>query len=170
MDKLSTDKVNYFTRWAIAKHKNCEACGPKAACNHNPAYEVVKFDMNMLLNAGINVLWTLVCSSSGTKFDNTNAYLGVGDSSTAESAAHTDLQAATNKLRKAMDATYPTYGTSQKATWKSTFGGSDANYAWNEFGVFNASTSGTMLNRKVSAQGTKTSGQTWELTLDVTLS
>jgi len=170
MEKLSTDKAHYRTQWAIAKHKNCEACGPDAVCTHTSPYEVSKFDMNMLLNAGINQLWTILCSSGGTKFDNTNAYLGVGDSSTAEAATQTDLQAATNKLRKAMDASYPTYGTSQKATWKSTFGGTDANFAWNEFGVFNASSGGIMLNRKVSSQGTKTSGQTWELSLDISLS
>lgn len=170
MQKQSSDNVRYRTRWGIAKHKNCEACGPDAKCTHNAAYETVAFDMNMLLNGGINQLWTILCSSGGTDFDNANAYLGVGDSSTAEGATQTDLVAASNKLRKAMDTSFPTYGTSQKATWKSTFGGSDANYAWGEFGVFNASTAGTMLNRKVSAQGTKTSGQTWELTLDITLS
>jgi hypothetical protein len=124
---------------------------------------------NALVNAGINQLTTLLCGGGGVNFG-TGAYLGVGDSSTAGDATATDLLAATNKLRKAMNATYPTYGTSQKATWQSDFGGSDANYAWNEFGVFSGSSGGTMLNRKVSAQGTKTSGQTWRLTLDITFS
>ncbi len=125
---------------------------------------------NILVNAGINAVWTLVAGTGGTKFDNTNAYLGVGDSSTAAAATQTDLQAATNKTRKAMNASYPTYGTSQKVTYQSDFGSLDANYAWNEFAVFNASTAGTMLNRKVSSQGTKTSGQTWTLSLEITLS
>ena len=126
---------------------------------------------NMLVNSGINELFTILCSSaSGTKFDNTNAYIGVGDSSTAEAATQTDLQAATNKVRVAMNASYPTYGTSQKATFQSDFGSSDANFDWNEFGVFNASSAGTMLNRKVSAQGTKVSGQTWRFTVEISLS
>jgi hypothetical protein len=130
-----------------------------------------QFKYNLLLNEGINALWTLVCSSSGTKFDNSNAYLGVGDSSTAENATQTALQASTNKLYKAMDATYPTYGTSQYATWKSTFTTSDANFAWNEFTVANGSSdTASNLNRKVSAQGTKLNTQTWELTLQITLS
>jgi hypothetical protein len=165
MEKIqSAEKVRYRTRWTLRKFAN------DMAYKRGEAYEEKVIDGNILLNAGINQLWTILCSSGGTKFDASNAYLGVGDSSTAEAATQTDLQAATNKLRKAMDASYPTYGTSQKATWKATFGGTDANFAWNEFGVFNASTGGTMLNRKVSAQGTKTSGQTWELTLDITLS
>lgn len=125
---------------------------------------------NLLLNEGINSIWTLVAGGSETAFNNANARLGVGDSTTAEAASQTDLQASTNKLYKAMDASYPTYGTSQKITFRSTFGSSEANYAWQEFSVDNGSTPLKNLNRKVSAQGTKTSGQTWQLTLDITLS
>ena len=50
------------------------------------------------------------------------------------------------------------------------FGSADANHNWNEFAVFNASSGGTMLNRKVSSQGTKASGQTWTLDLAITIS
>lgn len=130
------------------------------------------FGGNILLNEGINELWTIMCTaSSGTKFDSTNAYLGVGDSSTAEAASQTGLQAAVNKLYKAMDASYPTYGTSQKATWKSTFTSAEANFGWNEFTVANGnSDSAVNLNRKVSAQGTKVAGQEWELTFEISLS
>jgi len=134
-------------------------------------YEVREFEGNLLLNEGINEVWTILCSAGGTKFDSTNAYLGVGDSSAAESATQTGLQATTNKLYKGMMATFPTYGTSQKATWKASFGGTEANFAWNEFTVANGSSdTAKNLNRKVSAQGTKTSGQTWELTFEITLS
>lgn len=129
------------------------------------------FKGNLLVNSGINELFTILCSaSSGTKFDNTNAYIGVGDSTTAAGATQTDLQAATNKVRVGMNASYPTYGTSQKATFQTDFGSSVGNFAWQEFGVFNASTAGTMLNRKVSNQGTKVSGQTWRFSVEVSLS
>ena len=51
------------------------------------------------------------------------------------------------------------------------FGSGDANYSWQEFSVANASSgTGTNLNRKVSNQGTKASGQTWTLDLAITLS
>lgn len=101
--------------------------------------------------------------SSYTKFNNASAHLGVGDSSTAFSAAHTDLQAATNKTRKAMDATYPTRS-ANVITWQSTFGTGDANFDWNERGVFNASSGSQMLSRKVVSLGTKTSAASWVLT------
>lgn len=127
-------------------------------------------DGNLLLNEGINAVWTLVAGGSETAYNNANAEIGVGDSTTAESATQTDLQAATNKLFKAMDSGYPTYGTSQKITFRATFGSSEANYAWQEFSVRNGNTANKNLNRKVSNQGTKTSGQTWQVTLEITLS
>jgi len=133
-------------------------------------YNTSEFDNNGLANTGIDELWTLVGGTGATQFDNTNAYIGVGDDNTAFAAGQTDLQAVTNKLRQGMEATYPTYGSSQKITFKSSFGGSDANWHWEEFGVFNASSSGVMLNRKVEDEGTKTSGQTWVVTLEITLS
>jgi hypothetical protein len=125
---------------------------------------------NLLLNEGINALWTLVAGGSETAYNNANAELGVGDSTTAAAATQTDLQAATNKLFKAMDASYPTYGTLQKITFRSTFASGDANFAWQEFSVRNGNSANKNLNRLVSAQGTKTSGQSWQLTLEITLS
>lgn len=106
-------------------------------------------------------------AAASTPFNNANSYIGVGDSTTAFSAAHTDLQAASNKLRKAMDATYPSGG-SNVITFRSTFATGDANFAWQEWGVFNASTAGTMLSRKVESLGTKTSAQTWQFTVTLT--
>lgn len=159
------EKIFEKATWTIRKFANDEDY------KTNKPYEVSKFEGNLLLNEGINEIWTILCSSGGTKFDNSNAYLGVGDSSTAESASQTGLLAATNKLYKAMDTGYPTYGTGQKATWKATFGGAEANFAWNEFTVANGNSDAAKnLNRKVSSQGTKQSGQTWELTLEITLS
>lgn len=159
MDQLTHHK----TRWVIEKYAD-----DRALARGEP-FEVAEFEGNLLVNTGINEAMDLICGATATAFNNANAYIGVGDSSTAASASDTDLLG-TNKTRKAQDATYPTSGTSQKATWKSTFGSADANYAWEEFGVFNASTGGVMLNRKVSSQGTKASGQTWVVSLEITLS
>lgn len=107
-------------------------------------------------------------TGTGTAFNNGNSYIGVGDSATAFAAAQTDLQAATNKLRKAMDATYPQVA-ANVITFRSTFATTDANWAWQEWGVFNASSAGTMLNRKAESLGTKTSAQTWQFTVTLTL-
>ena len=115
---------------------------------------------NFLAQAAIN-------DSSPTFFTNANAHIGVGDSSTAFSAAHTDLQASTNKLRKAMEATFP-QRTNNELTFKSSFATNEANCTWAEWGLFNAASNGVMLSRKVEALGTKSSG-TWVLTCTVTV-
>lgn len=112
---------------------------------------------NLLANAGGALMEDLLMGAGGTVFSNANSYIGVGDSSTAVSAAHTDLQAASNKLRKAMDATFPSRS-GQQITWRSTYATGDANWAWNEMAVFNASSAGTMFARAlVSSPFTKTS-------------
>ncbi len=103
-----------------------------------------------------------------TEFDNSNAYLGVGDSSAVFAKGQTDLQAASNKLRKAMEATFPTRAVNV-LQFRSLFGTSEANFAWEEWGVFNASTAGVMLSRKVEVLGTKAASQSWQLTVDVTV-
>lgn len=122
-----------------------------------------------LTNAGRNFIASAIINDGPpTFFSNANAYIGVGDSNTAYAATQTDLQAATNKLRKAMDATYP-QRTDNVLTFRSTFATGDANFSWNEWGVFNASSAGSMLNRKVESLGTKTNVQTWEITVQLTV-
>jgi hypothetical protein len=160
---LLREKFRYRTEWTITKYAN------DADFAAGRAYEVCPLPGNILVNAGLGLMIDLLIGAGGTVYSNANAYLGVGDSSTAEGASQTDLQATTNKVRKAMSASYPARS-SQTVTFRAAFGSSDANHAWNEFAVFNASTGGTMLNRKVSSQGTKASGQTWTLDLAITFS
>ena len=95
-------------------------------------------------------------------------WLGVGDSTTSFSAAHTDLQASTNKLRKTFDGGFPSLATNV-ITCQSTFATTEANFAWQEWGTFNAASAGSMVNRKVESLGTKTSAQSWTLTVTLTL-
>lgn len=122
-----------------------------------------------LVNAGRDFIAAAIINSGPpTFFNNANAFLGVGDSATAFAVTQTDLQAATNKTRKAMDATYPQVA-ANVITFRSTFATTDANYTWAEWGIFNASTAGTMLSRLVQALGTKVNTATWQLTATLTL-
>ncbi len=130
-------------------------------------FEVIEKE-NSYTNAGGALLLDLLIGAGGTTFANANAYLGSGDSSTAFAASQTDLQAATNKIRKAMDATFPSRS-GQVMTFKATFGTSDANWVWNEIALFNASTAGTMLCRSVANYGTKTSAASWQLSYTLTV-
>jgi hypothetical protein len=106
-----------------------------------------------------------------TTFNNANAALGVGNGTTAFAVGQTDLQGA-SKLRKGMDATYPSVAGSV-ITFRSTFQTGEANFAWEEVGIFNSATAatGTMLSRSIPspALGTKASG-IWTLTTTLTIS
>lgn len=132
-------------------------------------FEVREASGNLLVNAGINLMESLLIGGAGTPFSEANAHIGVGDSATAAAAGQTDLQAATNKVRKAMDSGYPAQA-AQALTFRSTFGTGEANHAIQEVGVFNAASGGTMLNRKVQDLGTKTSASTLQLTVTITIS
>lgn len=118
-----------------------------------------------LTTAGINYL-AQAAIGQGVIFNNANAKIGVGDGTTAFAVSQTDLQG-TNKVRKGMDADYPT-STPPVATFRATFNPSEANFAWNEWGIFNASSGGVMLSRVVESNGTKQSNQTWVLEVAIT--
>lgn len=155
------DSATHTTHWRIEKYLD------KTRYVESRPYAVSHIDGNLLLNEGINNLWDLA-TGSGTSW--ATPYLGVGDSLTAVSASQTGLQAATNKVYVAADAGYPTTD-SQQIVVQATFDGDTANFDWNEFTICTGdSDAGVNLNRAVSAQGTKTSGQIWVLTVDVTLS
>jgi hypothetical protein len=158
------DIAKHTAVWRIRKYANDEDFRAKRP------FEEAEFEGNLLLNEGIAALQNLLIGAAETAFNNANSYLGVGDSNTGELATQTGLQAPTNKLYKAMEATYPTIA-AQKTTWRSVFGSADANWAWNEFTVASGnSDAADNLDRKVSAQGTKTAGQTWTLDLEITWS
>jgi hypothetical protein len=145
---------------------------------------IEEIEGNLLLNEGIQrfedlTMIAVVTSNqvAGNPWSNGNAFLGVGDSSTAEAATQTELQAATNRFYKAMNATFPSRS-SQTVSFQSDFVTAEANFVWAEWsiaaGATTASGSGfttgtTNLNRKVAALGTKSTG-TWTLTAQVTFS
>jgi len=120
-----------------------------------------------LTNAGRDAIAKLLVGDAQTLFNAANAHIGAGNGTTAFAASQTDLQGA-SKTRKAMEATYPSRA-SNVITFRSLFGTSDANYAWEEWGVFNGASGGEMLNRKVESLGTKTSAQSWQITAQLTI-
>lgn len=180
------DKYEGDIDYALPKH-NGKAV--RADGSVIEAYDTVEVEGNLLVIGGASIQWqTLIGNGVGTAgaatgyFSNANACISVGDSTTTAVDTHTELQAATNRVRKAMDSTYPLHtdstGTagSKSITFRSTFITTDANYAWQEWGIFNGpgtggppTTGARMLNRKVESLGTKTSAATWVLTITLSL-
>ena len=99
-------------------------------------------------------------------FSAANARLCVGNGNAAFNAAHTDLQGASS-FRKLVSTADYTQGANITRLIAS-FSTSEANFAWEEWGVANDPTAGTLLNRRVEALGTKTNTQQWDLTVDLT--
>lgn len=116
--------------------------------------------------AGRNHLTGLAIGEALTPFNAANAYLAVGNGTTAFTASQTDLVGA-SKTRKAMDTGFPSRA-ANVVTFKSTFANAEANHSWDEVGVANASTAGVMLSRIVIALGAKSSSAAWTLTHSVT--
>lgn len=181
--------------WELAKYAAGEAdvrsgrygssAGRHTGAEVRP-YETVVGSGNMLMNGGADLLWQLAMGPGSTSagaakayLDNGNAGIGVGNSTTAAARTQTSLQAASSRqARRGMEATYPTHTTGTASTsarnivFRSLYSTATANFAWNEWGVFNSTTVGTgrMVNRKVEALGTKTTAATWTFTVTLSLS
>jgi hypothetical protein len=122
-----------------------------------------------LTTAGANIIADAITNQNApTLFDANNAYIGVGTSSQVFAKSDTTLVAETPTTGRKLVTTAPSV-TGGIITLTSTFGIGDANAVWGEWGIFNAASGGTMLSRKVEALGTKTSAQTWQITVDLTV-
>jgi len=118
-----------------------------------------------LTNAGRDFIAKSIINEAGvTPYNEANAYIGVGSGGTAFNVSQTDLVGA-SKTRKIVDNA--PVRTNNEIEFITTFGTTEAQHDWLEWGVFNNTTGGEMINRKVENLGSKTGG-TWVLT--VTLS
>lgn len=137
---------------------------------------------NLLTTAGLTRLVSLFIAAGGQAPTNTSARTGTGNGAGTAAVGDTDLSAAAgsaNRWFQIMDATFPS-AAAAVATFKSTFGTADGNYAWNEWGLDvgtptvtsgNTVSAGSpgLLNHKTSAAlGTKASGSTWAFTTTIT--
>lgn len=140
----------------------------------NP-FEVSEIEGNLGLDIGINNIWKIITSEfSGGQlvyYDNTNAHIGVGDSTEAEDSSQPGLLG-NNKAYAAMQPNYPIVNDTQ-CVFRAVFNEDEANFAWNEFVVSNgeggANEGFQPINRKVSNQGVKAVGQVWQVTITITI-
>lgn len=137
-------------------------------------------DCNLIVHTGWAALLGGVAGTSiGTKFSSSAGRIGVGTSSTAATAGDTALGGDTGS--GSTTSYYQLCGAAPTITtnvapatlvFTATFGTGVANFAWNEFGIDNytassvttTGTSSVFFNHGISAQGTKASGQTWNMT------
>lgn len=157
------ERIGYTPKWTITKYAS------EAAFKAGVPYAKSEFENNLLLNEGITALLNLLTGAAETAFSNANAYIGVGSTNTAAVATQTGLLDG-SAVYMPMEATYPQIS-GQTVTFRAVFGADDGNFAWQEFTVANGNSGAAVnLNRRVSDQGTKASGQTWTIDLAITFS
>lgn len=120
---------------------------------------------NIIVNGGFDFICDAIANASRGAV---MGYIGIGDSSTAAAATQTDLQAATNKVRKA--ATYAHTAGTKVFTLSTTFGAGTGTFGITEAGVFNAASAGTMLDRVVFSVINKGANDVLTSTFTFTLS
>jgi len=133
-------------------------------------YSIDESEHNCFLIEGMNAMWNLILGLTETPFNSSNAYIGVGDGTTAENESQTGLQG-TNKYYKGMASGYPkgpADAGDKKAVFRSVFGANEANFAWNEVTVANGgSDAAKNMLRIVASKGTKSSGEEWTAEVEV---
>jgi hypothetical protein len=136
---------------------------------------------NVITQAGWVRLLDRGFGGTAQGYDSTHLRLGVGTATAAATTGQTDLQATTGaaarqwKLVGTAAASGAGTGT-VRYTYAAAFGTGEANFAWQEWGSDQGTADGTgasttpLLNRAVSNQGTKASGQTWTATAQLDFS
>ena len=189
------DSIKWYPRIQIAKWNPETVAGVTEELGHTPSFdELMQItgspdDMaydegNELTTVGLAAITGLLLGLGGDAFNAANSIIGVGATNTAFALGNTALagngNASTAWYRGTDAAPSRVNGVMSAAA---TFGGSDANFAWNEWcwatgngtitpGHTLASvTAGTevMWNRKVASLGTKANGAQWTLSASVTL-
>jgi len=115
---------------------------------------------NLIVNTGL----TLIASRLNSNTNNIISHLAIGNDNTTPSKTQTTL--ISEQFRKAITST--TYS-GWVVTFITNIDYNEANFVWKELGLFNASSSGIMLNRVV-VNFTKTVNDYATVEFDITFS
>lgn len=184
-----SDSIHATTMWTIRRYDSDAALwmAERGVAEPQPSdfnlfhvrpYSVTEIVGNLITNAGWTRLMNLLTNQGATQaLDATHARIGVGNSNTAEAYTDTDLGASAGSANRwfQLVSGAGSLGTRTLA-FSGSFGSSDGNFAWNEFGLDFGTASGNtvtapLFNHKAGiAQGTKAAGQVWTATATITFS
>jgi len=120
-----------------------------------------RHEENLVVSAGLN----FICDRMEGTSEAVMSHMGLGSGTTAAAAGQTDLVTLLGS-REALDSTTVSTNT---ITYVASFEAGDATGAVTEAGIFNASTSGTMLCRVVFSEINKSADDTMSVTWVITL-
>lgn len=118
-------------------------------------------EKNLIVNTGLNAILDRLVGTSEAVM----SHMGLGSSSTAAAAGQTDLISLLGS-REAIDSSTVT---GSSVAYVCTFEAGDATGTITEAGIFNASTSGTMLCRSVFSSITKGANDSLNVTWTITV-
>lgn len=135
-------------------------------------YDLVRSGPNALQYLGASAFWEFLLGNTPDLPFSTNSAIGVGDGGGGVDKTLQDLTG--TKFRKQVAGGYPLHTPSNTAAteetfWRAIFTGAQANFHWREWAIFNNTSGGLMLNRKVEDLGLKKSGETWQFDIKTTL-
>lgn len=111
-----------------------------------------EFEGNSMVEAGVDILWTLACGAAATNYGSSNAAIHIYIVDTWDTTG-------------ALADDFPTYGSDGKAVWKSAWTGTNGDGVWSKWAVSNGA---QRLNEKTQTMGTKDGG-TWTLQVSITI-
>lgn len=168
LEKFDRDQV----AWVRGKTGLLEPDGDALSAHVTP-YDTMQFAGNLLTTAGLGKVSSLLIGAGATALNAANSRVGVGDNAAGAVVGDTALTTGTASYFRLNDATYPQQA-SGVVTMKASFADAEANFAWACWGIDSGTANGQpatapLVNRKVQAMGTKTSG-VWALTVTLTFS
>ena len=151
---MKADKFNHKTISIVKKYKeelNSQESLKDFEIRCSPYFKKT-IEGNAMVEAGVDILWTLVCGAAATNYGSSNAEIHIYIVDTWNTTG-------------TLSSGYPTYGSDGKATWKAYWAGSDGDGVWSKWAVSNGA---QRLNEKAQVMGTK-SGGTWTLQVSITI-
>lgn len=150
---MSTQSLSLLGTWTV------QVIGPDGAVKDE------RTKRNLIVTSGLNFLREYLLDSVTPTSAARMGWIAIGSDATAVSAANTALG---TELARGAVATYTAGGTGV-ASIDRTFGAGVGTGTVSEAGVFNAASSGTMLNRVTFAAVTKGAADSLKVTFTLTL-
>jgi hypothetical protein len=173
VDKLKWRTVSIIQKWYDPNNEIAEQirsgkitiADAKRLYRKNLLGEYVKRG-NIILCGGATLILQLLTGVSGVNpLNNANAQICVSNNNSTPSPSQSNL-GGTQSACLPMNSGYPTVS-GNTATFQATASTSQANFCWYMWGLFNGT---TYLNAVQVNMGTKTSNETWTITVKLQVS
>jgi hypothetical protein len=146
---MKIDRVKIGGKWQIV-------------CTNNGIEQWQDSGKNLVVTVGLN---HIADQLSGTPGEAAMGWMAGGTSSAATAAGQTALQGA-ELARVALDSSVDSTNT---VDYVATFGAGVGTGTWEEVGLFNAGGAGTMLDRLLTGTKVKNAGDTFTVTITLTI-